>query len=152
MASETQTSVFIIHSSEDKLLVKKINPELTKRRLKCVVDHKDFTPGQTIVNNMANSVQGSTKTLMVVSQAALESNFVTFELILALEKSQRTNRLVVVMLLVDVEEDDPRLTNNAFMEVIPKIKMPTDTDADSSWLDKLAELLTSKIYVRLIWI
>ena len=66
--------------------------------LTCCIHHRDFMPGESLHQNMADSVTNSRKIIAVVSRHCLESKFCHFELQLALQRliEWRDNSVLVI--------------------------------------------------------
>ena len=78
-----------------------------KHNIKCCIHYRDFLPGVPFVENMANSVYNSRKTIDVVSKSFLSSNWCNHELNIALHRLiERGDNSVIVIMLDDVEDSD----------------------------------------------
>ena len=98
---------FIIYSSTDETWVKKklLTILEKKHNIKCCIHYRDFLPGVPFVQNMAQSVYNSRKTIAVVSKSFLSSNYCNEELNIALHRLvERGDNSVIVLKLDDVED------------------------------------------------
>ncbi|XP_044165833.1 toll-like receptor 1 [Acropora millepora] len=98
---------FIIYSTTDeKWVKKKLLATLEKKHnIKCCIHYRDFLPGVPFVENMAQSVYNSRKTIAVVSKSFLSSNYCNHELNIALHRLvERGDDSVIVIKLDDVED------------------------------------------------
>ena len=76
-----------------------------KHNIKCCIHYRDFLPGVPFVENMAESVYNSRKTIAVVSKSFLSSNYCNEELRIALHRLvERRDNSVIVLKLDDVED------------------------------------------------
>ena len=100
---------FIIYSTTDETWVKKklLSILEKKHNIKCCIHYRDFLPGVPFVENMAQSVYNSRKTIAVVSKSFLSSNYCNHELNIALHRLvERGDNSVIVIKLDDVEDSD----------------------------------------------
>ncbi|XP_067016057.1 uncharacterized protein [Acropora muricata] len=98
---------FIIYSTTDETWVKKklLSILEKKHNIKCCIHYRDFLPGVPFVENMAQSVYNSRKTIAVVSKSFLSSNYCNHELNIALHRLvERGDNSVIVIKLDDVED------------------------------------------------
>ncbi|XP_074633332.1 uncharacterized protein LOC141892077 isoform X2 [Acropora palmata] len=98
---------FIIYSTTDeKWVKKKLLATLEKKHnIKCCIHYRDFLPGVPFVDNMAQSVYNSRKTIAVVSKSFLSSKYCNHELNIALHRLlERGDDSVIVIKLDDVED------------------------------------------------
>ena len=79
----------------------------TKHNIKCCIHYRDFPPGVPFVENMAESVYNSRKTIAVVSKSFLGSKYCNYELNFALHRlAERGDNSVIVIKLDDVGNSD----------------------------------------------
>ncbi|XP_067016055.1 uncharacterized protein [Acropora muricata] len=100
---------FIIYSTTDEKWVKNelLSTLEKKHNIKCCIHYRDFPPGVPFVENMAQSVYNSRKTIAVVSKSFLGSNFCNQELKMALHRlAERGDNSVIVIKLDDVGNSD----------------------------------------------
>jgi predicted metal-dependent phosphotriesterase family hydrolase len=93
--------VFISHSNKDEdneLVRKEVIPKLEAKNIR-ICGQECFVPGNQVIPTITNMVDNTDKTLLFMSKNAMESLWCSFELLISLEKAQRTNRLSVVLLL-----------------------------------------------------
>lgn len=104
-----KNDVFIVYSSANKNDVKDtILPVLENAGLRVTYDN-DFLPGRSTFQSITEAVFGSKKTLIFLTKQSLESTWCRLELLVALEKTQKTNVHSVVLLLNGLE---PKEVNN----------------------------------------
>jgi len=100
--------VFLIYAGKDEETVKRIYDGLELQGLRCAAqfDTKTFTPGQPVMATIEELIRVSHRTVLVLTKNALESHWISLEIILALEQSQqRTDQdLALRLLLVDTDE------------------------------------------------
>lgn len=105
MADNT-SRYFISHSNkpEDYDLVNQIViPKLREKGIS-IYEQNELLPGTPVLSSITSLVDKADKTLLFLTENSLESSWCSFELLISLEKSQRTNRLAVVLLLHKIEE------------------------------------------------
>ena len=93
--------VFISHSNKDEdneLVRKEVIPKLEAKNI-TIYGQACFVPGKPVIPTITNMVDNTDKTLLFTSKNAMESAWCSFELLISLQRAQRTNRLSVVLLL-----------------------------------------------------
>ena len=93
--------VFISHSNKDEdheLVHKEVIPKLEAKNI-IIYGQEHFVPSNPVIPTITKMVDITDKTLLFMSKNAMESLWCSFELLISLEKAQRTNRLSVVLLL-----------------------------------------------------
>ncbi|KAJ8245590.1 hypothetical protein GJAV_G00272380 [Gymnothorax javanicus] len=92
---------FISYSHQDSLWVEtKLVPSLEGAGLTLCLHERDFVPGEWIVDNIINCVEQSYKTLFVLSNSFVQSNWCIYELFFAQHRALgvRQDSLVFVLL------------------------------------------------------
>ena len=80
-SDQRRYDVFISYANEDKEFVEqKLVPILedsssSEYKYRCLVHVRDFIPGDQIMDQIVNAVTNSTRTLIVLSKAFLQSNW-----------------------------------------------------------------------------
>ena len=108
---ESDLKVFISHSNklEDRTLIsKEVIPKLKANNI-TISGQNDLIPGQSLLPSIAKLIGEADRTLLFISKNALESPWCSFELLISLERAQRTDLLSVVLLLHGVEESEVSL-------------------------------------------
>jgi len=100
--------VFLIYAGKDEETVKEIYDGLQGQGLRCAAqfDTNTFPLGQPVMATIEELIRESHRTVLVLTKNALESHWISLEIILALEQSQqRTDQdLALRLLLVDTDE------------------------------------------------
>ena len=94
--------VFICYSSKDSHWARELLEELERRGFRCCVDFRDFLPGAAIVENIADAIYGSRKTIAVLSPDFIQSNWCKHELRQALTRIDFHDVVPVVYRKCDV--------------------------------------------------
>ncbi|XP_031562113.1 uncharacterized protein LOC116297929 [Actinia tenebrosa] len=89
--------VFISYSSKDVTFATEIQRELERQDFKCCIHIRDFTPGDTIINNISNAIYGSRVTLAILSPDFVDSEWCKGELQQALTRSMRDHRVIPIL-------------------------------------------------------
>lgn len=93
--------VFLTYAESDRQIMEKMYLDLSSgsrgRAFKCAVHEKDFVPGQSIEHNMRNLIMRSRRTIALVSQHYLNSQFCVNELEMAIASNGGKRLLVVVL-------------------------------------------------------
>lgn len=93
---KTKYDVFICYSSKDWDWVRELLTELEKRSYSCFIDRRDFLPGMPIAENIAQAIDGSKKTVVVLSPDFVSSKWCNYELEMAyLQESGQSYHQVV---------------------------------------------------------
>ncbi|XP_052105601.1 uncharacterized protein LOC127738401 [Mytilus californianus] len=134
--SDGKLKVFISHSNEleDSFLVSnEVVPKLKARNIQ-ICGQDELRPGNHVVPAITKLIHKIDKTLLFMSKNSLKSPWCSFELLISLEKSQRINRLAVVLLLYDIEESElPRI---AVLQEACKIHFTKESDY---WVTEVVE-------------
>ncbi|XP_041350810.1 toll-like receptor 4 [Gigantopelta aegis] len=97
-------SAFVSHADEDEDFVvnEMINRlETEDSGLNLNIHHRDFIPGQEIASNILSAIQGSKKTVVVLSRHFLESYWCMYELQMANMESIKTGRDVLIIIMFE---------------------------------------------------
>ena len=93
---EAKHDVFICYCYKDIDWVKELHAQLESQGFKCCIDYKSFAIGIPIVQNIAEAICYSRKTIAVLSPDFVNSNWCTHELHQALSRV-RYHQVVPVM-------------------------------------------------------
>lgn len=103
-----------------------------------ITHHKDpdgpFKIGETSYDNMVNAIEQSEKTLALFSKSAVDSGFVSLEMMLALEKSQRIGKCCLYLLSEDLQHKEIAGLKHGLLGTVPNITFDTKREF---WDDKL---------------
>ncbi|XP_002732817.3 toll-like receptor 2 type-1 [Saccoglossus kowalevskii] len=116
---EKTYDAFISYNSADQnWVLRNLVPclESDKYRFNICVDYKNFIPGKFIVDNIMDSIQESRKTILVLSENFVNSEWCYFEMNMALHRLFDDGRDVVVMILLEpiVGKKLPRILRKVF--------------------------------------
>ena len=97
-------SAFVSHADEDEHFV--LNElrrclETEDSGIQLNIHHRDFVPGQEIAANILSAIQGSKKTVVVLSSHFLRSYWCMYELQLANMESIKTGRDVLIIIMYE---------------------------------------------------
>lgn len=135
---ENALKVFISHSNEcedRECITEEIIPKLQARNIK-IYGQDCFVPGSQVLSTITKLVNNTDRTLLFISKNALKSPWCSFELLISLERAQRTNWLSVVLLLYDVDESE--IPHIAVLQEAPKIYF---TKGKDDWVEQAVEKL-----------
>ena len=121
-SDEEHYDVFIVHSSENNALAKRINDGLMKQKLKTFAHYKEgglFGIGKPIVEGIKDAVAKSRIVLVLLTPQAIKSNWVTLELLLSAEKSVGSGEMCIRLVLHDVTEEELKKEKLMDLETIP---------------------------------
>lgn len=97
---------FISHSNkleDSNLVLEVVVPKLREKGIN-IYEQDDLQAGTQVLPAITSLVDKADKTLLFLTENSLGSSWCSFEMLISLEKSQRTNRLAVVLLLHKIEE------------------------------------------------
>ncbi|CAG2186178.1 MITA [Mytilus edulis] len=136
------TSYFISYSNmnEDRHLVNEVViPKLREKGI-TIYDLSEIQPvNESVLSIITSLVDKADKTLLFISENSLGSSWCSFEMLISLEKSQRTNRLAVVLLLHKIEES--QLPHVAVLQEARKIHFDEQND---EWVREVVTELREK--------
>ncbi|CAL8323229.1 unnamed protein product [Lota lota] len=93
---------FISYSHQDSAWVEsKLVPSLEGAGLSLCIHERDFVPGQWIVDNIINCVEASYKTLFVLSNHFVQSEWCNYELFFAQHRALDTQQDSLVFILLE---------------------------------------------------
>ncbi|XP_060577096.1 uncharacterized protein LOC132734378 isoform X2 [Ruditapes philippinarum] len=128
------------HPTDENFVVRVLYPKLEKELgFKLCLHFRDFVPGETISNNIINAVEGSRRTIMVLTPRYVESEFTRFEYQKAqTEMLKRKHRIIPIMLedISEVSDIDKNL--KGIIGSVTYLEWPSteDTSNSSKKLDK----------------
>ncbi|XP_060594649.1 uncharacterized protein LOC132749004 [Ruditapes philippinarum] len=142
-----QHKVFLVHHSVDIEVIKRyiIDPLESLEshhnlKVTCVYDSSHFTAGKTILGNISDCVKECSNIFVVLTKTALDRNWVKYETLLALEKSQQEGRLCITLILFDV---DPQCAQDAGFGLLTNAMMihvePNRNDFENILLKRLIQ-------------
>lgn len=100
-ANDARRKVFISHSSEDKLFVRRLVDELTKRDLPVWFDERAMGVGDSIVTGISTGLSEADYLLVVLSRNSVGSSWVQNELNAALMEEASSKDIVVLPAVID---------------------------------------------------
>ena len=96
--SEHKYDVFICYSNADKDWVRHtLLPKLKSYELRVCIDFQDFCPGSFIIENIADSISTSRKTIAVLSPDFVNSGWCKKELMMALTRIENSHQVIPVL-------------------------------------------------------
>ena len=129
-----QYDVFIVHSSDDEGIARQINETLKENGLKTYVhfqsnDEEDgFFTGKFVFDNITYAVQKSKTVLILVTENALRSSWVTFEIILSIEKSFQQESLCLRLVFHGISDEEIRRFKTGDLEYIPDFVLDLENE------------------------
>ena len=135
---------FLIYSLVDENLAKAVWQSLKNKGLN-ITQHRDpdgpFQYKASCFDNMVNAIEKSEKVLVLFTKAAVDSGFVSLEMMLALEKSQRTGQLCLYLIAVGLQEDEICALKHGLLGSVPHIPVNFNRE---NWEENLLEKLRGK--------
>lgn len=94
--------VFLSHSSTDKDFVFRVRDDLNQRGFETWVDAHDIHGGDALPGRIANGIAGSSAMVVFISQAAIESRWLAYELQIGVKRMIEGHMAIIPALLEDV--------------------------------------------------
>ena len=144
---QQQYDVFLVHSSEDNAKAMQINEALKAKDMNTWAHYKEgneFFVGKPIFDNIIYAVERSKIVLILVTKNALHSSWVTFEMILSFEKSNREKSMCARLVFEGVTEEEKKKFLTGDLELIPSVTIDFNKD---KWVEELVEKINGKLYV-----
>ena len=148
MASRTQQGdvqhdyeALLIFSATDEDLAKTLWTALKNSGYN-ITQHQDpdgpFDIGKPAYDNMIAAIERSKKLLVLFTKAAVDSGFVSLEMMLGIEKSRRTGRMGLYLLNVGLSKEEVDSLKNGLLGVVPGVEVDMSRDRwDEILLNKL---------------
>jgi hypothetical protein len=95
------TSIFLIHSSEDKIFARKLAKALRAQGIKVWLDEDFVRVGDSLPDTLAEAIDGSDFVGVILSRKSVESSWVKKELSLSIAKEVEEDKAVVFPLLLE---------------------------------------------------
>ena len=124
--------VFISYASGDYELADRVRDGLERRGIRCWIAPRDIRPGDIYADAIVQAIEGADAFVLLLSDAANESDYVFREL----ELASASRRRVVPVLVAGV---DPSRRFRFFIASSQWLRAPTA--GDEGWIDALASTL-----------
>ena len=116
-----------------------------RSNFKLCCHERDFIPGTPIVENIVESINNSQKTILVVTNSFVESNWCDFELQMARMHSFEEGRdIIIVIMLEPVPAAKMSATLEAEIKKVTFIEWPEDVRDQAAFWKKLRTTLKRK--------
>lgn len=94
-------TVFLSHSSQDKLFVRKLAHDLQDKQVKPWLDEREILVGDSLHGRIAEGIEKTDFLILVLSDASIKSGWVEREVNAALMKELDKNNIVILPVLKD---------------------------------------------------
>lgn len=145
---EEDYDVFLVHSSEDNTTAHVINAALQKTGFKTYAHYKEgveFPAGRPVFDNIIHAVNCSKIILVLLTKQALRSQWVTFEVLMGLEKSHREENMCVRLVFQGVSDTERSEFKKGSYHWIPDVVVDFNKE---SWIDELTATLKGTKEIR----
>ncbi|XP_070563668.1 uncharacterized protein [Ptychodera flava] len=137
-------------SPEETLVIKQMLPKLEKQnKYKLCIHSRDFPPGAAIMDNILNAIQNSSRTILVLSQSFVQSEWCRFEYEKAQAEMLRIGTKIIPIMFEDItrlDDIDPSL--KSLLNVVTYLKWPgeagSNEEKDKFW-QSLIETMPKKV-------
>ncbi|XP_022802355.1 leucine-rich repeats and immunoglobulin-like domains protein 1 isoform X1 [Stylophora pistillata] len=133
--------VFISYSGKDYDWVKEfLMPPLDHNQINYIIHSRDFVPGKTFIENMADSVYNSRKVILIMSANYLASGFCKDEMYMATHRESARNDASLIVVRIDNSiktADIPKiLRHRTFIDV-------TSQEEVATWENRILDYVRS---------
>ncbi|OWF47889.1 uncharacterized protein LOC110453777 isoform X3 [Mizuhopecten yessoensis] len=98
---------FITHCEADLVFAMNLLKQIEQHHFRCIFAKRDFNVGAAVIDNIANAISSSRRTVLVISKASLRSQWCKYEMLAAIDDTHRNNRISFIpILLHNVKDDD----------------------------------------------
>ncbi|XP_053404231.1 uncharacterized protein LOC123554295 [Mercenaria mercenaria] len=142
---EQEYDVFLVHSSEDNYTAHQINKGLKHEGFNTYAHYKEgveFPAGRPVFDNIIHAVKQSKIILILLTKNAMKSHWVTFEVLMGLEKSHRENKMCVRLVFQGVSETERKEFKKGAFHWIPDVIIDFNKD---TWMKDLADKLREDV-------
>lgn len=135
--------LFIVHAADDMGIIKpRIIDVLEKEyNIPCIVAERDFHCGKGTISCILDAIKTSYKTVVILTDKSINSNWVKYETLVALERSQRLKVLSVTVLLFNIDVEDKNLL---FGVLSNAMTVRVDLNREN-WKDNMVEKIQRQI-------
>ena len=141
--ADRRYKALLIYSARDEELAKNLWLTLKDKHLN-ITQHKDpdgpFQISKSVFDNMVNAIEKSDKVLVLFTKEAVESGFVSLEIMLALEKSQLLGQMCLYLIAVGLGEEEICSLKQGLLGSVPHILVDVNI---KGWEDNLLTTLRS---------
>ncbi|XP_077980182.1 uncharacterized protein LOC144435462 [Glandiceps talaboti] len=149
---EYKYDAFISHSDKDEdWVMNLLLPNLEKcdpPNFKLCFSERDFIPGKPIVDNIADGIGDSRKTLCLVTESYLNSEWCKFEQYMAMHRLLDDNKDVLVLILLEKVPEN-KLNKYEKMHKLMKrkayLEWPEDHERQPAFWERLKNVLLSGV-------
>lgn len=110
------STVFMSHSSLDKLVARRLAVDLGTRGVKVWLDEWEIKPGDSIVERIGQAIVAADALILLLSPASVESHWVRVELDVALFRQLERRRIAVIPVLIEACEVPPLLSDRKYVD------------------------------------
>ncbi|XP_060603164.1 uncharacterized protein LOC132756179 [Ruditapes philippinarum] len=140
--------VFLVHSSEDNGTADTINTALNEMGLKTFAHYKEgveFPAGRPVFDNILHAVKQSKIVLVLLTQNAIKSQWVTFEILMGLEKSHREDEMCVRLVFEGISEKEREEFKKGSLDAIPDVVLDFNKE---SWKQTLVDKINERVKMQ----
>ncbi|XP_052268432.1 interleukin-1 receptor accessory protein-like [Dreissena polymorpha] len=127
------------HPTEEDFVLNTLYPKLEKELGFTLCLHfRDFVPGETISNNIINAVDGSRRTILILTPRYIESEFTRFEYEKAQQEMMKRKHRIIPIVLEDISRLSSIMDKSlkAIISAVTYLEWPMESDSkkiDKFW-------------------
>ena len=110
------SSVFLCHSSKDKIFVRTLASKLTKRSITVWLDEAEIKIGESLSEKIGTAINQMSYFAVILSKNSIRSEWVKKELQVAIQKELDEKRVVILPLLLDKVDIPPFLKDKKYAD------------------------------------
>lgn len=133
--------VFIVHTEDDHDVASQINKGLQEMGMKTSAHYEDFSFGRSVFSNVIDLITNSKVVLILITSEALSSSWVSFEILMALEKANREQTMCLRLVFADVPDKEKAAFKHGTLRLIPDFTIDFNKD---NWKKELVRNIKEK--------
>ncbi|KAL4221383.1 hypothetical protein ACF0H5_019641 [Mactra antiquata] len=119
------------HPTDESFVVDVLYPKLERELgYKLCLHFRDFVPGETISNNIINAVEGSRRTIIILTPRYIESEFTQFEYQKAQTEMLKRKHRIIPIMLEDISSVSANMDKNlkGIINSVTYLEWPKEND------------------------
>lgn len=140
--------VFISHSSVNKPFVRKLAKAIENNGFDVWLDEKELLPGDSLAQRVSEGVMQASAVIVVVSEAAVASRWLAFELNKAAARMVSGECVVIPVVMESVEKLPPEVEGLLYADFSKAFKRPMQAVLNALNSDVKRRVVDKRFYMR----
>lgn len=144
---EKEYDVFLVHCTDDRDLAIQIKQGLASKGLNVFAHYDEgtvFEIGMPTVDCINKAVKISKIVLILLTENALQSHWVSYEILLSLERSHREKSMCCRICMVGISEEERAKYQTGELKLIPSVIIDLK---DESWVDEIVNNIKAEVHM-----